>query len=156
MLAGARGAVRGGERGKEGGRGVTEPAAVVTDTHPLIFHAAGGTRLSARAARAFRAAEERRTIVYVPVAVMWESCLLARVGRIALGRSAEEFFTDLFSNPAYQAFDLTSEQIYIADRERPNEDPFDALVCAAARVLDVPLVTRDGDIQDSRLVKILW
>jgi PIN domain nuclease of toxin-antitoxin system len=135
---------------------VAEPAAVVTDTHPLLFHAAGGALLSKRAARVFTAAEERLTIVYVPVAVMWESSLLARAGRVELGRSVEEFFTDLFSNPAYQAFDLTPAQIYIADRERPNEDPFDALVCAAARSLDLPLVTRDGDIQESKLVKIVW
>jgi PIN domain nuclease of toxin-antitoxin system len=56
------------------------------------------------------AAEERRAIVYVPVAVMWETSLLARVGRVELGRSVEEFFTDLFSNAAYQAFDLTPAQ----------------------------------------------
>jgi PIN domain nuclease of toxin-antitoxin system len=89
---------------------VAEPAAVVTDTHPLLFHAAGGARLSKRAARLFQAAEERRAIVYVPVAVMWETSLLARVGRVELGRSVEEFFTDLFSNAAYQAFDLTPAQ----------------------------------------------
>jgi PIN domain nuclease of toxin-antitoxin system len=135
---------------------VAEPAAVVTDTHPLLFHAAGGARLGRRASRSFKAAEERLGIVYVPVAVMWETSLLARVGRVELGRSIEEFFGDLFSNPAYQPFDLTAAQIYIADRERPNQDPFDALVCAAARSLDLPLVTRDGDIAESKLVKVLW
>lgn len=128
----------------------------MTDTHPLLFHAAGGTRLGKRAARLYKVAEERAAIVYVPVAVMWECSLLARIGRVELGRSLEEFFTDLFSNPAYQALDLTPEQIYIADRERPNNDPFDALVCAAARSLDLPLLTRDGDIEESGLVRALW
>jgi PIN domain nuclease of toxin-antitoxin system len=135
---------------------VAEPSAAVTDTHPLLFHAAGGARLGKRAVRLFEAAEERSAIVYVPVAVMWECSLLARVGRVELGRSIEEFFTDLFSNPAYQAFDLTPAQIYIADTVRPNDDPFDALVCAAARSLELPLVTRDGDIQESGLVKVVW
>lgn len=135
---------------------MAEPSAAVTDTHPLLFHAAGGARLGKRAARLFRAAEEQRALVYVPVVVLWECSLLARVGRIDLGRSVEELFEDLFSNPAYQALDLTPEQIYAADRERPNEDPFDALVCAAARCLGLPLITRDGDIQDSGLVKTLW
>lgn len=135
---------------------VVEPSAVVTDTHPLLFHAAGGARLGKRAARLFKAAEEQSAIVYVPVAVMWECSLLVRVGRVELGRSLEEFFGDLFSNPAYQSFDLTPEQIYLADRGRPNDDPFDALVCAAARALDLPLLTRDGDIQESGLVKVVW
>ena len=57
---------------------------------------------------------------------------MARIGRIDLKRSAREFFADLFSNPAYQPVDLTSEQIYVADERRPNYDPFDALICAAA------------------------
>lgn len=135
---------------------MAELAAVVTDTHPLLFHAAGGTRLGKRAARIFAAAEERSTIVYVPVAVIWECSLLVRVGRVDLHRSVEEFFGDLFSNPAFQPFDLTLAQVYLADSERPNEDPFDALVCAAARTLGLPLVTRDGDIQDSGLVKVVW
>lgn len=131
-------------------------AAAVTDTHPLLFHAAGGTRLGKRAAKVFGAAERRAGLVYVPVAVMWECSLLARIGRIDLRRSLEDFFTDLFSNPAYQPLDLTPDQIYLADQARPNEDPFDALVCAAARSLDLPLVTRDADIQASGLVTVVW
>lgn len=135
---------------------MAEPQAVVTDTHPLLFHAAGGARLGRRAARVFAAAEERSALVYVPVAVIWECSLLARVGRVDLHRSVETFFVELFSNPAFQSFDLTAAQVYFADGERPNDDPFDALVCAAARALDLPLVTRDNEIQESGLVKVVW
>jgi PIN domain nuclease of toxin-antitoxin system len=130
--------------------------AAVADTHALIFHAAGGKHLGKRAAAVFAAAERRTGIVYIPVAVMWECGLLAHIGRIDLKRSVREFFTDLFSNPAYQPVDLTPEQIYAADERRPNDDPFDALICAAARHLDLPLLTRDGDIQDSGLVSVIW
>jgi PIN domain nuclease of toxin-antitoxin system len=104
----------------------------------------------------FAGAERRTGIVYVPVAVMWECGLLAHIGRVDLKRSVREFFADLFSNPAYQPVDLTPEQIYVADERRPNDDPFDALICAAARHLDLPLLTRDGDIQDSGLVSVIW
>lgn len=130
--------------------------ASVTDTHPLLFHAVGGKRLGRRAARLFEAAERREALIYVPVAVLWECSLLGRVGRIDLGRSLKEFCQDLFSNPAYLPLDLSPEQIYLADEARPNEDPFDALVCAAARLVGLPLITRDGDIQESGLVKTIW
>ena len=135
---------------------MAEVRAAVTDTHPLVFHAAGDHRLGRRAAAVFAAAENRRAIIYVPAAVMWECSLLARVSRIDLRRSLREFFDDLFSNPAYQPVDLTPDQIYLADEARPNDDPFDALICAAARHLDLPLLTRDGDIQASRLVRTVW
>ena len=53
---------------------------------------------------------------------------------------------------------LTSEveQVYRADEARPNRDPFDALICAAARHLELPLLTRDGDIRASGLVRVIW
>jgi PIN domain nuclease of toxin-antitoxin system len=130
--------------------------AAVADTHALIFHAGGGKHLGKRAAAVFAAAERRASIIYIPAAVIWECALLARIGRIDLRRSARDFFADLFSNPAYQPLDLTAEQIYLADEVRPNSDPFDALICAAARQLDVPLLTRDRAIHESGVVVVVW
>jgi PIN domain nuclease of toxin-antitoxin system len=132
------------------------PETAVTDTHPLLFHAAGSRRLGRRAAALYGAAERREALIYVPVAVMWECGLLAWSGRVDLGRSLEVFFGDLFSNPAFQPLDLTPGQIYLAEAGRPNRDPFDALVCAAARHLALPLLTRDRDIGESGLVRVIW
>ncbi len=130
--------------------------AAVTDTHPLLYHAAGGRGLSPKAAAAFTRCEAREFVIYVPAAVMWECSLLARVARINLRRTVRSFFDDLFTNPAYQPLDLNPEQIYLADDLRFTRDPFDALICAAAQSLTLPLLTRDGTIRDSGTVKILW
>lgn len=135
---------------------MAEPATAVTDTHPLILHLAGAGRLGKRAAAHFAACELRSALTYVPVAVIWESSLLARAGRIDLDGRVRDFFTDLFRNPAYQPLDLTPDQVYLADEARSGDDPFDALICAAARSLDLPLVTRDTAIQESGLVTVLW
>jgi PIN domain nuclease of toxin-antitoxin system len=135
---------------------VADPEAAVTDTHPLIFHAAGGGRLGARAAAFFDRCERREAILYVPAAVIWECSLLARVARINLRRSVRAFFDDLFSNPAYQPLDLTPEQVWGADELRFNRDPFDALIVSAAQVVALPLVTRDGDIRASGAVRVIW
>ena len=145
-----------GAGGRPLGNTLADVDAAVTDTHPLLFHAAGSARLGKRAAKVFAAAEQRSAIVYVPVVVIWECSLLARLGRVDLRRPLREFFVDLFTNPAYQPLDLTPDQIYLADEGRPNNDPFDALVCAAARHLGLPLVTRDADIQESKLVQFIW
>jgi PIN domain nuclease of toxin-antitoxin system len=135
---------------------VADPAAAVTDTHALIFHASGGGRLGPKAAALFERCEQRDAVLFVPSAVIWECSLLARVARINLRRTVRAFFGDLFSNPAYQPLDTTPEQIYLADELRFNRDPFDALICAAARTVDLPLITRDGDIRGSGAVKVIW
>lgn len=130
--------------------------AVVTDTHALLFHAAGGRGLGPKAAAMFHAAEERCALVYVPVAVMWEVVLLSRVGKVNLRRTARGFFDDLFTNTAYQPLDLTRQQVVAADELRFNRDPFDALIVAAAQELTLPLLTRDREIQDAGVVTVIW
>src|SRR5947209_16950 len=89
--------------GRPNGRpdGVADIDAAVTDTHALIYHAGGSARLGRRAAAHFDRAEERRAIVYVPAAVIWEVALLARSARINLRRAPRDFFGDLFTNPAF-------------------------------------------------------
>ena len=135
---------------------MADVAAAVTDTHPLVFHAAGGGRLGGKAAKHFRACEDREALTYVPAAVVWEVALLTRAGRLNLRRSVRDFFVDLFSNPAYQPYDLSVEQVLLAEEPRVNRDPFDGLICAAARDLELPLITRDVEIRASGLVKIIW
>ena len=133
-----------------------EPEAAVTDTHALIFHAAGTGKLGPRAAALFDRAERREALLYVPTIVIWECSLLARVSRINLRRTVRTFFDDLFSNPAYQALDVTPGQVCLADELRFNRDPFDALICAAARTVNLPLITRDAEIRSSGAVKVIW
>ena len=130
--------------------------AAVTDTHALVFHAAGSGRLGPRAAAHFDACELREAIIYVPATVIWEVSLLARAVRINLRRPVRAFFEDLFSNPGYQPLDTTAEHVLIADELRFTRDPFDALIVAAARDLRLPLLTRDAAIRESGTVSILW
>lgn len=130
--------------------------AAVADTHALLLHAAGGKHLGKRAAAVFAAAERHQSIIYIPSGAIWECTILVRIGRIDLKRPPRIFFEDLFSNPAYQPVDLTPEQVFLADDLRLNTDPFDALICAAARHLDLPLLTRDAEIQDSGVVRAIW
>lgn len=135
---------------------MADPEAAVTDTHALIFHAVGNGRLGLRAAAFFDRCERREAILYVPAVVIWECSLLARVARINLRRTVRAFFDDLFSNPAYHPLETTPEQVFLADELRFNRDPFDALICAAARAVELPLITRDVEIRGSGAVKIIW
>jgi PIN domain nuclease of toxin-antitoxin system len=130
--------------------------AAVADTHALLFHAAGGGRLGPKALAQFQACERGEAILYIPAVVMWEVSLLSRAVRINLHRSVAAFFEDLYSNPAYQPLDLTPAQILIADELRFTRDPFDALVVAVARDLGLPLLTRDAQIREAGVVRVIW
>lgn len=130
--------------------------AAVTDTHALVFHAGPREQLGRRAAAHFEACERQQALLYVPAAVIWEVIVLARVSKISLRRPARDFFDDLFANPAYHPWDLTAEQVFVAEELRFTRDPFDALIVAAARTLSLPLLTRDAAIRQSGAVRVLW
>jgi PIN domain nuclease of toxin-antitoxin system len=110
-----------------------------------MFHARGAG-LGPKAAAVFERCERQQAVIYVPAIVMWEVGLLARVARVNLRRTVRGFFDDLFSNPSFQPYDMTAEQVFIAD----------LLICAAAKSLDLPLVTRDADIRASGAVRVIW
>lgn len=133
-----------------------ETSAVVTDTHALLFHAAASPRLGPRARAYFRKAEEGSGLVYVPMAVVWEVTVLVRAARIDVRRPVREFFGDLFSNPSYQPHAVELSQVLDAGELTLLRDPFDALICAAALDLDLPLLSRDAAIAASPRVRTIW
>jgi PIN domain nuclease of toxin-antitoxin system len=135
---------------------VAEVQAGVTDTHALLFHSTGRKQLGPAARALFGAAEKGRALIYVPAIVVVEIGLLARAVRVNLHRPVRQFFGDLFSNPAFQPHALDARQAFDADELRFTRDHFDALVVAAARDLDLPLITRDETIIESGLVKTIW
>ena len=147
---------RGSPRAKRRARAWLTRRRPCSDTHALIFHAAGGADSARRSAAYFAACERRQAILYIPVAVIWECALLARRGRINLRRSVRTFFEELFSNPAYQPYDLTPEPGARRRRAAHQSRSFDALICAAAQDLSLPLLTRDGDIRSSGAVRVIW
>jgi predicted nucleic acid-binding protein len=130
--------------------------AAVCDTHALVYYAFGGQRLGKQAAALFDACDAREAIIYVPAAAIIEFGFVLGGRRTPSATPWRAFFEDLFANPAFQPLDLTPEQVYIADEARPNNDPFDGLICAAATRLDLPLVTRDADIERWGQVRVVW
>jgi PIN domain nuclease of toxin-antitoxin system len=134
---------------------VADPQAAVTDTHAIVFHAAVAASSGRRPRRSTIAASGAMPSCMSRCGHL-ECSLLARVARINLRRTVRAFFRRSVQQPSYQPLDMTPEQIYLADELRFNRDPFDALICAAARTMELPLITRDGDIRGAGVVKVIW
>ena len=132
------------------------PNAAVCDTHALAHHALGTGRLGKQAAALFDACDAGSAIIYVPAVVVVEFGIVFGGRLFRSAKSLRDFFEGLFANSAYQPFDLTPEQAFLADEQRPNNDPFDRLICAAALRLDLPLITRDTAITEWGRVRVVW
>ena len=132
------------------------PDAAVCDTNALISHGFGSRRMGRAAGALFEACDAQQAIIYVPAAVILEFGFVLGSRRSPARIRLRGFFEDLFANPAFQPYDLTPEQINLADEEGPNRDPFDRLICAAARRLDLPVITCDAEIAEWGRVRVVW
>jgi PIN domain nuclease of toxin-antitoxin system len=128
----------------------------VTDTHPLVWHAqAKTTRLGKRARRLFENAEQGRTLIFVPSAVLWETALLAMKGRLIFPVRFDPWCRQLQAARGFEIHVLSWEDVDAA-RDMPFPDPFDGIIAATAARLDMPLITKDEEIKDSGRVETIW
>jgi PIN domain nuclease of toxin-antitoxin system len=128
----------------------------VTDTHPLVWYATNKqAKLSKKALSAFNAASRQEALIYVPSFVLWEIAMLLRVGRISLQEDYGDWAEHLVAQPR---FDLAPFSVEVTTEAYvyPFSDPFDGVITATAKVMDLALITKDRDISDSRLVDIHW
>src|SRR5262245_20091630 len=129
----------------------------VTDTHALIHHVTDRKRRLGRRARAVFAWSDRvLEMIIVPFTVLEEVLLLSEIGRIHIPLPFREFVisldkaenVDLGVNDTAVLLEAASFSII--------RDPYDRMIIAQARVAGLPLITGDGKIQDSGLVRTVW
>ena len=129
----------------------------VTDTHPFVHHVTGRrNRLGRRALRIFDSAKRGRDTLLVPFTVLEEVMLLSEIGRIRLLLPFRDF---VISIGQAENFDLGVNDpalLLEASTFTAIRDPYDRLIIAQARVAGLPLITNDGHIQESGLVRTIW
>ena len=129
----------------------------VTDTHALIHHVTGRKkRLGRRARPTFQRVERGVDTILVPFTVLEEVMLLVEAGKVRLPMP----FRDLVISLAQaDNFDLAVNDMQLlleAASFTALSDPYDRLIVAQARVAGLPLITGDGEIQESGLVRTVW
>lgn len=128
----------------------------VTDTHPLVWYATSKHRqLSRKVLRAFQTAAGDEALIYVPVFVLWEIAMLLKVRRIALNEPYGDWVEHLLAQPGY-ALASVDARIMTQAYMYPFTDPFDSVIIATAKVMDLPLLTKDTEISGSRLADVYW
>lgn len=130
----------------------------VTDTHPLLYYFTSTDRkLSGKAKKAFdNALQEKNTLIYVSAVVLWEISMLIERRKITLGVPLDDWINALFQNPMIlsQPFDETT--VKHLHNLTFNNDPFDRAIVATALQLNVPLITNDAIMHDTKPCAIYW
>lgn len=130
----------------------------VTDTHPLIYYGIDHrSKLSKNVLKIFNDCEEGKHIIYVPAAALIESSSLIKVGKVKTKNvSFERWCENLFKNPMFVFLPIEVEHVVLAHSYNFHNDIFDLLIVAAAKTLDLPLITKDSIITDANIVDVIW
>jgi PIN domain nuclease of toxin-antitoxin system len=129
----------------------------VADTHALIHRVTNRKRrLGRRAWDIFERVDRGADTIIVPFTVLEEVLLLSEIGKIQIPLPFREFVISL---DKAENFDLGVNDTAVlleAASFFTITDPYDRMIIAQARVAGVPLITGDGKIQESGLVRTVW
>ena len=128
----------------------------VTDTHPLVYHAqAKPNRLGRKARQLFLDADDGKTVIYVPAVVLWEIWMRVKEGDFVLPMRFDHWCRGLDASPGFAVTPL-GWQVVDESRRFSFKDHFDCLIAGTATLLGMPLITKDRDIEDCKLVETIW
>src|SRR5215207_7049219 len=121
---------------------------LLLDTCAIIF-IAENQRIDPAARQQVRAASLAGGVFVSPISA-WEIGMLAAKGQLAFLLHPNAWFRSFISNPGVRLAPLTPETAIESSFLPPpiHNDPADRLLIATARVLQIPIVTRDHRILD--------
>lgn len=122
----------------------------VTDTQALIKFMQGKKVINEKIHQVFLSADNGENTIIIPAIVLMEVLYLFEKNRIDIGLLRVE---ELFKSQNYQFEPLGLEVLKTAMEITDIPELHDRLIAATARYLDIPIITNDPQIENSRFVK---
>jgi PIN domain nuclease of toxin-antitoxin system len=130
---------------------------VLADSHAIVWHMKDSERLSAAAASALIEAEATDGVI-LSVASLVDLWYVTQTSKAVAEADLAELRQKM-SASSELSLQPIDEDVADATTAIPRDvlaDPWDRFIVATAKVLAVPLVTRDQAIRDSGLVPTIW
>jgi len=130
---------------------------LTTDTHALVYYVSGQKRrLGRRARSAFERVERGVDTLLIPFTVLEEVMLLSEAGKIHLPLPFRDLVVSLMQADNFDLGVNDAQLLLEAAALAGIKDPYDRMIVAQARTAGLPLLTGDGEIQESGLVRTVW
>jgi PIN domain nuclease of toxin-antitoxin system len=130
----------------------------VTDTHALCWHLTEDSKLSAKAKKIFQEADSGVHQILIPSIVLIEMVYLAEKGRISDSSLNQVLELIDIIGGSYDETPINKDTVK-ALKNIPRADVPDMpdrIITATAYQLDLPLITKDEKIKNSRVVSVVW
>ena len=111
-------------------------------------------RMGDHARRIFKLAESGEVVLHIPAMVLAELMYLSERKRITA--TLADVQKQIKKYPVCQEMALDFAVIKMALHIKDIPELHDRLIAASARLLNVPLLTSDHAIMNSKMVKVIW
>jgi PIN domain nuclease of toxin-antitoxin system len=122
------------------------------DTHVLLWHLAGDSRLPKHIAELI---ENPSTRKYISIASAWEVAIKISVGKLTYKGGAQSFWDDVISG-GFHEMPLTIAAVSVLETlEYHHRDPFDRIIIASA-IADGHIIVTGDEAFSKYPVDIFW
>ncbi|OGI08713.1 MAG: hypothetical protein A3F80_08845 [Candidatus Melainabacteria bacterium RIFCSPLOWO2_12_FULL_35_11] len=135
----------------------------VIDTNIYIDYMLKGTNCFSKLVNHFfKLLEVKECIFYVPAICFWEISRKIITGKLTVQKKSPEEALWLMQKPLdnvedFRDLPLTRKAAALASGFRAKlPDPFDQLIVASALDANLPLITKDQNMQKSGLIQTVW
>ena len=130
---------------------------VLLDTCAIIWDALSPEKLTSSAKRAIELADKHNEVIICDIS-FWEISMLIKRNRLQIDVSADNFL-NLFlqvRNSDVQCITPDIAAVSVNFGDDLNKDPADRLIAATSIVKNVPIVTADRNLRNSKLLATIW
>lgn len=125
---------------------------LLLDTHTLVWHQEGNSRLSATADRMIA---DPNNQLFVSIATLWEMAIKRSQGKLETDKSPVEYL-ELYLDQGVELLGITPEHVMVIESlPLHHRDPFDRMLIAQAALEKLTLATVDEKFNQYD-VKTVW
>ncbi len=126
----------------------------IADTHALFWYMTASPRLSAIAKAAFDEGKNNLALIYIPSIVLAELYFLNIKNNFPIDFAAE--YKKLEMGGQFIMTSFEPSDVLDFDADSAVKEIHDRIIVGTARRLNAACITKDENITDSGVVKIIW
>lgn len=126
----------------------------VTDAHGFLWFLLKDEQLGKKALEIFQACDKGKEIVVIPSIVLLECMYVCEKKRIDF--EFREIMLKIQGAFNYPVYPLDEEVILECQNVSKIAEAHDRIIVATTKLLNCKLITKDGNITDSKIVETVW
>jgi len=130
---------------------------ITMDTCAIIWDALEPGKLSAKAKKAIRKADDSNALIMCDISI-WEISMLVKRKRIEVDETPANFLRLILNSRNYTVVNISPEiaELSVNLDDNLNSDPADRLIAATSILKQAPVVTADKNLRNSTILETVW